>query len=94
MVRPHNIRTPCDRCPRTAHLPLKDRQQENALDVTELTLQIYQHYRECRATGQFPNDGLVRYHAALIRGIEDAVARQEQEQQMMQLAAMASVRRG
>ena len=33
--------------------------------------QVWEHYRECRAVGQFPDDPLVRRHAALIRETED-----------------------
>ena len=92
MARPSNIPTPCDRCPRTAHLPPQDRTRFNALEITDLTYQIYQHYRECRAVGVFPTDGLVRYHASIIRGIEDAIEKREREEQMIQLATLANRR--
>ncbi|MGZ4988610.1 MAG: hypothetical protein ACXWBP_11225, partial [Limisphaerales bacterium] len=34
-----------------------------------------QHYRECRAVGNFPDDSVVRRNAAAIREVEDSVER-------------------
>ena len=33
----------------------------------------YEHYRECRAVGEFPDDAVVRRNAAIIRKVEDEV---------------------
>ncbi len=35
--------------------------------------QAYVHYRQCRATGEFPDDPIVKEHARLIRDVEDHV---------------------
>ena len=46
----------------------------------------FQHYRECRATGQFPDDQIVRRNAALIRSEEDRQERERQERILISLA--------
>ncbi|MCH9775894.1 MAG: hypothetical protein K0U90_05610 [Planctomycetes bacterium] len=33
--------------------------------------QTYQHWKECKAVGQFPNDDIVRKHAAVIQELVD-----------------------
>lgn len=33
----------------------------------------YEHYRECRAVGRFPNDSVVRRNAAIIMEVEDTI---------------------
>ena len=40
----------------------------------------YEHYRECRAVGQFPDDPIVRRNAAIIRGIEDDAANKSEQE--------------
>lgn len=42
--------------------------------LSAANLQAYEHYLECQATGQFPNDPIVRQNAAIIRGIEEQVS--------------------
>jgi len=64
---------------------LPDRKQENAIEITETTYRIYQHYQECKAIGEFSADGLVRSHAAEIRQIEDMVAENKQRSLMLSL---------
>jgi hypothetical protein len=38
----------------------------------------YEHYRECVAVGEFPDDSVVRRNAAVIRGVLDRVERSHQ----------------
>ena len=45
--------------------------QQNSLN--ERNRQAYRHYLECRATGNFPDDPIVRRNAVLIRAEEDRV---------------------
>lgn len=55
----------------------------------------YQHYRECRAVGHFPNDPIVRRHAVIIRDIEDQVDRirsMEFQSSMLQVGAVRGLR--
>ena len=43
-------------------------QQKSLNAINEI---CYEHYRECRAVGQFPDDPIVRRNAAIIRAVED-----------------------
>jgi hypothetical protein len=43
---------------------------ENPKTLTVQNIEAYLHYRECCATGHFPDDGMVEYHAGLLAGIE------------------------
>jgi len=36
----------------------------------------YQHWKECKAVGQFPNDGLVRFHASILQDLHDLAEEQ------------------
>ncbi len=45
---------------------------EAPLSLTPANRAAYRHYRECLATGLFPDDPLVRRNAAIIRAQEDA----------------------
>jgi hypothetical protein len=49
----------------------------------------YQHYRECRAVSSFPDDGVVRYNASIIRDIEDAVDRTDGQRTIAQVAGIS-----
>lgn len=65
--------------------------------MTEQNWQAYEHYRECRAVGQFPDDPIVRRNAATIRQIEDAYDRQqisEPIETLVQLLIVRGVGRG
>lgn len=47
----------------------------------------FRHYRECVAVGEFPNDGIVRRNAAIIRGVEDSVRDLKIDMLMMRVGA-------
>lgn len=47
---------------------------ENPQSLTPENEMAYQHYRECRAVGEFPDDPVVRRNAAFIRSVEDETA--------------------
>jgi hypothetical protein len=64
-------RTPCFYCPKTAHLPEKQRRPESAVEISDRNWLAYQHYLECRAVNQFPHDWLVRRNASIIRQAEE-----------------------
>ena len=54
-----------------------------------------EHYRECKAVGQFPDDPIVRRNAAIILEVEEEVQRREKKefQQLLgRLALSASLR--
>lgn len=42
------------------------------IELNEQNQRAYDHYRECRAVGHFPNDPIVRQNARYIRDLEDA----------------------
>lgn len=48
---------------------------EDSKALNERNTQAHEHYRQCVATGRFPDDDGVAQRAALIRGVEEAVER-------------------
>ena len=85
-ARPKGAKTPCEypgqykdadhpagtRCPKVSPESNAELSQENQMS--------YQHYLECRAVGQFPDDGIVRRNAATILQIEQMVDRMNSNQ--------------
>lgn len=57
-------------CRTAAKCPKGTPEKPKSLNL--VNLQAYTHYKECRAVGQFPDDGIVRQNARIIRGVEDA----------------------
>lgn len=66
-------KTPCAVCPKIPHGA--EPRPENAVELTDRTTAAYQHYLECKAVGEFPNDPIVRYTAVLIRQAEESCER-------------------
>lgn len=54
---------------------------EEPKTLSENNQNCYEHYRECRAVGKFPEEPIVLRNAAIIREIEDAV-NQEHESEL------------
>ncbi len=52
-------------------------------DLTPQNQRVYDHFRNCRATGTFPDDGLVQMHAAIL---EPIFSRAERDRQTMNMA--------
>ncbi len=48
---------------------------ENPKSLTAENELCYEHYRECEAVGEFPDDSVVRRNAAVIRGVIESVTR-------------------
>ena len=69
--RPDGAPPPC----RIAGLGCPKGTPENPLSLSDLNREAYRHYRECRATGSFPDDPIVRRNAAIIRREEDRANR-------------------
>lgn len=84
--RPPGASTPCWECPKT--LRGDPPTPENGLrsELNERNREIYEHYLQCKATSQFPDDAMVRYNASLIRAVEDAATRD-----MMQVSLASAV---
>lgn len=70
--RPAGVPTPCWMCPKIP--PGLPTERVNAEELTPRTWAVWQHYLECKATGHFPDDAIVRRNAAILRRIEDAVS--------------------
>jgi hypothetical protein len=66
-------KTPCAICPKIP--PGAEPRPENAADLTGRPAAAYQHYLECKAVGDFPNDPIVRHTAVLIRQAEESCER-------------------
>jgi hypothetical protein len=52
-----------------------------------------QHYMECTATGSFPDDPLVKRHAAILRNIEREVEKLRHRQDLTLIAMQQNVAR-
>jgi hypothetical protein len=63
-------------------------------ELTEVNWQAYMHYLECKATGNFPADPIVSRNAGVIRGVEDALDRAEQELARRYLSGRGGLGRG
>lgn len=61
---------------------------ENKRSLSEVNAQCWEHYRECRAVGQFPDDPLVRRHASLIREVEDFCHRQQDRERLAEVLGL------
>lgn len=73
--RPKGSRPPCELVKDT---PLDVRRRacakvspESDIALNSRNLEAFQHYRECKATGHFPNDPIVRENAAIIGELID-----------------------
>lgn len=70
--RANGMRPLCRFCPKQPpDVPEADRTPRTAVELSEKNWAALRHYRECRATGRFPDDPLVNRNAALIRQAED-----------------------
>lgn len=80
--RPPKTRPPCHWCPKIP--PGAEPVPANAIEYTPAVAAAYQHYLECKATGQFPADAIARQNAALIRSAEELA----EQVRNMKLAAL------
>ncbi len=69
VLRPAGTSPPCLQCEKIPHGEVKVR--ANAVELSERNFLAYQHYLECRATGSFPDDAIVRRNARVLRSIMD-----------------------
>ena len=92
MLRPPHTPTPCHKCEkvpadaRKAGLDWREL-RKLARDMTPANRAAWRLYRESRAVGHFPDDPLVRWYAAIIRGVEDIAAQAPFERLATALAA-------
>ncbi len=89
--RPRGGRTPCATCPKVpAGTPSPS--PAAAVELSEEHRQALRFYRECRATGEFPADPLVRFLAAAFRAAEDHCDKVHSHRS--QLTVLSSLRGG
>lgn len=84
--RPKGVKTPCDidrsACPKGHYDKQRTLSPQNVVALL--------HYRECRASGRFPDDPIVSHNAAIIRAIEDQKDRHDKEAAAMLLKLAAA----
>jgi hypothetical protein len=73
IVRPPGTRPPC----RIAGLGCPKGTPENQKGLSAANQAAWRHNHECRATGNFPDDPIVRRNAALIAEVERAHSRRQ-----------------
>ena len=89
VVRPPGTFPPC----RIAGVGCPKGTPENPLGLSAANQTAWRHDRECRATGQFPDDPLVRRNAAIIREVEEAFERRQWTEFRNSVLAILSARR-
>lgn len=52
-------------------------------DLTEQNQRVVRHFEECRAVGEFPDDGVVREHAALLERLYRRAEEQRRTDQIV-----------
>lgn len=67
---------------------------EDPLSLSQKNRRAYEHYQECKATGNFPEDAIVARNAGIIRRIEDSKAQADVEstRKMLETFARAMLR--
>ena len=61
---------------------------ENPIELSAANEQAFQHYKECRAVGVFPNDPIVKRNAAAIRSIQDLAERRQRREDISEMAVL------
>lgn len=99
LLRPSYVKTPCMTCPKIPELIRKDNDprtlsREHAIEWTERSKLIYEHFKECEAVNDWPRnedgsvDPIVKRHARLLREFEAQMERAEQTGQIEALTAV------
>lgn len=108
MVNSNGV-TPCAKCPKIPSEVFDDEGKTisktvanlklirpHAAEVTPRMAEAFQHYRECKAVGQFPDDPIVRANAVQFRDAEDQAHDDRQarrEERLMEIASAIAKRR-
>lgn len=86
--RPPGQPTPCWDCPKIPR-DAPRRERRHAEEMSPKNRLAYRHYRECAATGHWPDDAIVRRNAAAIRGVIDGVRDLKTDQLIALLGGVA-----
>lgn len=62
--------------------------------LNEANRTCFEHYKECKAVGQFPNDPVVRRNAAVIRDVEERYEQIRKTQQHNDLVQLMLIKGG
>lgn len=88
--RPAGSAPPCWQCPK---IPAGEPPHPaNAVEPGEDVYRMVAHYLRCKAVLRFPADPLVERNAAIIRLVEDGLARAEQARTLRAAAGIAAAR--
>jgi hypothetical protein len=83
---------PCHDCPKTEGQ--KQRIRANACQgLSEKNQQALQHYLECKATGNFPDDPIVRRNAAIIGPYYEMVTQQGMQSILTTMLLMSTTKK-
>ncbi len=85
LARPPKLKLPCEYILPNGQTKCPKGSPHAGRALTEANYEAYDHYLQCRATGSFPDDPIVRRNAAVIRAVEDSVADQRQHEQLIEL---------
>lgn len=92
MKRSVAMPTPCSYCPKIASGEEACPENGRHSDLTPENHEVLRHYMECKATGLFPDDPIVRQNAGIIRMVEDGVRKIEQDVQHETLVRLLASR--
>lgn len=62
---------------------------EDPVELNERNQRAYQHYLECKAIGQFPDDPVVKRNAMIIRRVEDIAECVQEEKMRLAMLSLA-----
>jgi hypothetical protein len=82
-----NVPTPCDEPKLGCHKGHYDKQ----MVLSDRNQMAYQHFKECKAVGQFPDDSVVRRNASIISALEENYERDENYRVMTSVVAAGSM---
>lgn len=94
--RPPGVPTPCGACPKVPD-HVKEWHDDyrvlraKAEDMTDENRQAYKFYKQCKATGRFPDDPIVSWYSGIIRNLEDIHARSAVETQTVELGIIGTM---
>lgn len=66
---------------------------QNQRTLHPINKRAYEHYLECKATGYFPDDPLVKQNARIIREAEDDFARYHDNKRHNELVQLLTIAR-
>lgn len=94
--RTPKIPTQCRMCPKVPDWAKQVEEDYRELrklasDMTDANRRAYRFYTECKATGRFPDDAIVRWYSGLIREVEDAHAQHQRDKQHNELALLVAL---